>query len=252
MRVWDHMAGRLSQFVLPEAASNFTMDLIARHQMVREGTQALDVGCGAGKYAIALQKQGAQVTAIDFSGNMLEQAKLRAQEYQTGGINFLLGDWVEVEPAEKGWSKAFDLTLASMTPAVHAGPTFDKLIDTCRGWLLMTKACRRSNSITDRLRKLLFDTESATDEADTDVFYAFRSLWERGMFPQLDYEQRRWRNRKTLAEAIPFFTDRIESKNYLTDVQKVQLAEYLSLIARDGFVEEITHATVVAIYCYMA
>ncbi|MGH7318675.1 MAG: class I SAM-dependent methyltransferase, partial [Candidatus Rokuibacteriota bacterium] len=42
------------------------------------GSRVLDVGCGAGREAIALAKRGLRVTAIDVQPAMIEQARLEA------------------------------------------------------------------------------------------------------------------------------------------------------------------------------
>jgi len=53
--------------------------------------RALDLGCGAGRHAIWLAKQGWRVTAVDFSGEALRQARRRAVEL---GVEI---DWVEAD-----------------------------------------------------------------------------------------------------------------------------------------------------------
>ncbi len=47
--------------------------------------EILDLGCGTGRYSIALSKKGAIVTAVDFSKEMLAVAKKKAKNAQ---INF--------------------------------------------------------------------------------------------------------------------------------------------------------------------
>ena len=47
---------------------------------VQPGERALDVCCGTGDVAFALQQSGAEVTALDFSAAMLAVAQLRAEK----------------------------------------------------------------------------------------------------------------------------------------------------------------------------
>ena len=59
---------------------------------VKPGDRALDVCCGTGDLAFALNQSGADVTALDFSPAMLAVAEQRAQSRSQGLIKFLRGD----------------------------------------------------------------------------------------------------------------------------------------------------------------
>jgi 2-polyprenyl-3-methyl-5-hydroxy-6-metoxy-1,4-benzoquinol methylase len=61
-----------------------------------QGRRLLDVGCGAGRYAIELAGRGAQVTGIDFSDEMLTMAKVRASEAELeGSADFVSADFID-------------------------------------------------------------------------------------------------------------------------------------------------------------
>ncbi|MFA7330372.1 MAG: class I SAM-dependent methyltransferase [Candidatus Delongbacteria bacterium] len=53
------------------------------------GQAVLDLGCGTGRHALWLAAQGAQVTALDFSPGMLEQARAKPG---AGAVRFLCHD----------------------------------------------------------------------------------------------------------------------------------------------------------------
>ncbi|MDD4801924.1 MAG: class I SAM-dependent methyltransferase [Syntrophomonas sp.] len=55
----------------------------------KKGISVLDLGTGAGFFAIILRKLGCQVTAVDFSSEMLAQAEINAQEKDARGISFI-------------------------------------------------------------------------------------------------------------------------------------------------------------------
>lgn len=56
------------------------------------GLRALDVGTGAGFYAFLLADLGFEVTAIDYSNNMIENAKNNSRELGYGNIKFVQMD----------------------------------------------------------------------------------------------------------------------------------------------------------------
>lgn len=77
--------------------------------------RAIDVGCGLGDNAIALENAGYETTAFDFSSDAIEWAKKRFSDFS---IEFHVQDLFDL-PAE--WSEKFDLvhecyTLQSIPP----------------------------------------------------------------------------------------------------------------------------------------
>lgn len=57
---------------------------------VHPGKRALDVCCGTGDVALALAKQGATVTGVDFSAKMLDKARIRGKGQ--AGLRFVEAD----------------------------------------------------------------------------------------------------------------------------------------------------------------
>jgi SAM-dependent methyltransferase len=67
------------------------LDAAARHKHKVESI--LDIGCGTGGHALRLAKQGFDVTGVDASASMLEEAKLKSASLKSGKApNWLLGD----------------------------------------------------------------------------------------------------------------------------------------------------------------
>ena len=56
-----------------------------------EGGDALDLGCGPGRHAVALAKRGFRVTAVDLSAFHLGKARARAADASVA-IDFVEGD----------------------------------------------------------------------------------------------------------------------------------------------------------------
>lgn len=79
------------------------------------GCKAIDVGCGLGDNAIALENAGYKTTAFDFSNDAINWARSR---FETSSIEFLVGDLFDLP---EHWVGNFDLvhecyTLQSIPP----------------------------------------------------------------------------------------------------------------------------------------
>lgn len=82
------------------------------------GQQILDVGCGSGRYAVALATGGAQVVGLDFAGNMLLLAEALAQEQGVASrCRFLNADFLEHD-----FDQTFHISLAIGFFDYIAGP----------------------------------------------------------------------------------------------------------------------------------
>ena len=60
-------------------ATEQQVDWLMRKMSLRPGDALLDLGCGAGRHAIALAKRGLRVTGVDISEPMLRHARARAK-----------------------------------------------------------------------------------------------------------------------------------------------------------------------------
>jgi malonyl-CoA O-methyltransferase len=72
------------------------------------GLSALDIGCGTGRHAIRMAREGAHVSAVDFSTGMLERARERAGDLK---IDFRIHDLSEVLPFP---DESFDRVMCSL------------------------------------------------------------------------------------------------------------------------------------------
>lgn len=87
---------------------------LARHLRVDAGTSVLDLGCGIGRWSRLLARRGANVTGVDVSASMLEEARKRtAKEGLTDRIDYQVGDL-----STFNLERTFDLVL-SVTVVQH-------------------------------------------------------------------------------------------------------------------------------------
>lgn len=81
---------------------------ITSHFSIGRGARICDFGCGPGLYTLALAKEGAAVTGVDFSRRSIEYAKQTAALNQVS-IHYVLDNYLEFETNEK-----FDLVMMIM------------------------------------------------------------------------------------------------------------------------------------------
>ena len=246
---WNGMAEKFSTRELPTAKESIGMRIIERENMVCKDSEVLDVGCGGGRYSFALEALGAEVTATDFSPEMIKKAR-ESGENRGSRVCFSLDDWHSLNLQEKNWGKKFDLVLANMTPAVVSADTFMKLIEASRGWVVMVGPTRRTNSILDDLNSLV-NADSDRKTLDEAFAYAFDLAWLTGGCPKLEYEEQVWKNDLPLKEAINEYTLRISSAHELTDRDKEKIKEYLGNVAVDGIVPETSNTSLAAMYWHV-
>lgn len=78
---WNRRAPSYTEVILKNLAGQWESvwaDELIRNFPEGEGLRVLDIGTGPGFYAIILAKRGYQVTAVDYSEGMLEEAKHNA------------------------------------------------------------------------------------------------------------------------------------------------------------------------------
>lgn len=88
--------------------------------------RALDLGCGAGFFSLILHELGCLVTAVDFSEEMLDQARKNAEEKGCEGIRFLQMDAQDL----KFPNEAFDLVVTRNVTWIlpHAKKAYAEMI----------------------------------------------------------------------------------------------------------------------------
>ena len=86
----------LTNRMLRKPALKKRLDLSLNAIDHREPRKILDIGCGSGVASIPLAQAGHNVTAIDFSEEMLKLARARAQEANVD-VDFQVADFMEKE-----------------------------------------------------------------------------------------------------------------------------------------------------------
>ncbi len=247
LNMWDSMAPRFGSHEQPTIEDDWFLRLLSDNQMFDGRSRVLDVGCGTGGHAIALAGECESVVAVDFSDRMLDIARDRVADAGVTNVEFRQLDWHSSDLDELGYREAFDLVFARMTPAIQSADTFMKLDEASRGWCAMSKPTRRTDPVSDELKRLL-NIEGKRETADGEIVYAFDLLWQRGLFPRFEYEKTQWNGQRSLEEAYGLYVNRLKSYRALTAEEEQTAKDYLESLLVDGTVAEQTDTTITTIY----
>lgn len=100
------------EFIFP--VNEKTINFIVKN--LKNGSDILDVACGAGEQSIELLKRGFNVDSIDLEGKMIEKAKKKSDKLNLSS-NFIQGDMTKIDEIFK--DKKFDCIFCIGNSIVH-------------------------------------------------------------------------------------------------------------------------------------
>jgi SAM-dependent methyltransferase len=120
---WDSRAKRFASRMTVETATTDPLYRRLRRVTARRST-VLDVGAGAGRFALALAPHVAAVTAVDASAAMLDICRRRARRLGLANVECVPGRWedTDVVPADVAFS-------SYVLPLVADAPRFLRKLD---------------------------------------------------------------------------------------------------------------------------
>jgi len=140
------------------------LEAIRNHGVDFAGVHVLDLGCGAGSYAVPLARAARLVTALDISPVMLERLRSSAEALGITNIRCVECDWAEYEPAEK-----FDIVFCSRSPAIRDAAALRKACNALSQWgIFLHFAGKVRASDTHTLGTALLDLHGVKRKVRTD------------------------------------------------------------------------------------
>ena len=92
-KIWDERAEDFEIKELPSAENNEFLRYLYEKARPDRSMSALDIGCGGGKYSLALAKDVKEAAGTDVSGRMLEAARRYARKEQLSNVSFYKEDF---------------------------------------------------------------------------------------------------------------------------------------------------------------
>ena len=205
---WDKSAGDYQRIYRagPNAYNKKLMDFLQAAGMVFPGCRVLDVGCGVGKYGSYFAALGCDITLMDISAEMLRRADENMRPY-SGPWRTVLADFNSVSPDHPDLAGGFDLSISTMSPAIHDPATVEKLSTMTRGWCFVTNFVSWRQPLRDS-----FYTALGYDPAEAMAGGVIGDLEKTvrlaGYEPHLRYESYDWTDERSPREAAEYLIKR--------------------------------------------
>lgn len=250
-QIWDGAAEDFAKKPVPDFESNPFLSLLNSKSLLMPDTAALDVGCGAGAYSIALATRVKKAVGVDIAPAMVARGRERAEALGLSNVTFSVLDWEKADIDLLGFRGQFDLVFAHMTPAISDFSGFDKMNLCSRAYCAMSKPTRRQNSVQEAICALVGIDERVADHSDDTIPYAFSYLWLKGCSPEITYRTEQWHSEKTLEDAAAWHINRTKLQKELTREEEQAVRTYLQSISENGMVTEETATTIITMHWHV-
>ena len=248
---WDKASAtyNTSQKELENRRLSKTLDIFRRNHLLFGGMKILEIGCGPGQLALELARQGAHVTALDFSSGMLDRFRADLDADPSGEelsqrVDLFQVDWHGVDIKERGWEKAFDLVIAFMSPGVSTPTAFDKMMACSRrGCAIRGWAEKQPDPVLAKLWEDILG--KPLDDKPQSILYKLNLLFSRGIFPEICFDKVYFDQTLALEEEIQkqeAFFSRVWEEGQLGtmawEAVDIRIKELLTAMAEDGMIHK--------------
>ncbi|MEG0856519.1 MAG: methyltransferase domain-containing protein [Terrisporobacter sp.] len=247
INLWDAKADHFGNYEIPNFEDDKFLSLLLEKDLVQENYEVLDVGCGGGKYTLAIASKCNYITGIDLSPRMIEYGNENKEKFNVNNVTFKIEDWHDLDIRNSQYYKKYDLVYASMTPAVQSYETFYKLCEASKGYCLIRCNTKRSDSVYDEIRNIL-NINHNNRSSNLDFMYSFNMLCLEGYEPQTDYEEKIWYSKETIDKAYDIYIKRAKIEKNINEDEEEKIKTYLESICEDGYICEEIKATIATLY----
>lgn len=207
---WNRMADNY-QAVFRLGLNEYNTALLhfwQEEKMLFPGARVLDIGCGVGKYGTYLAKLGYDVTLTDISDEMLRHAERNMAPFSTPWAVYRC-DFNEVTGQEEVFAKGFDLTISTMSPAIHDAQTVLKMSSMTHGWCFIARFYDWEQPFRNQLmEKIGFTPKQQHNDFKNDCAAMVQMVSEAGYVPMVKYVDYNWSDARTPEEMAEYMSKR--------------------------------------------
>ena len=185
-----------------------------------EGKDIIDIGCGTGIYGLVIARKARKVLCFDISDGMINILKEETQKLNIKNVETIVGDFRDYNFDK--YKKAFDISFASMTPAIKDSKDVLKMEYLSKefcvyiGW-----AGRRENKVYDEV----FNYFKIKPHVPSGYFDVKKVLDERNVKYETFIFEDEWEWIGSLDEAVDEFYNRIKLDNI--EIKKEEIRDFL-------------------------
>ncbi len=229
---WDRLAGQFDALPVPDWERDPFLRILSELPVWDSEPQALDLGCGAGRYSIALAPKCAQVLGTDLSPEMIGFANRKKELFHADNSSFVCEDWDAVDPVGKQYAGRFDLIIAHMTPALKDLDSLRKMNACSRGWCAMASFRRREAPLQKELLRYLGLQDSFSPGRMIPEF--FEDLYRQGMSPRVSYYERDDSRKMSPKDAVAFFSGSLHGVDTVSGETELKIRDFVQSHIVDG------------------
>ena len=185
---WDTMAKHFNALKIPQWGEDAFLKCIEELPVWDGNANILDLGCGAGRYSIAMADRASHIIGSDISGKMIEFANEKKKEFKKENIEFINENFEDINVKSRGYEKKFDLIIGHMTPAIREVADIKKMNEACKGYCAMATFMDRKSDLNKELYEFLGIKDRKTATEHIPDFFSY--LYENGHMPKVTYYHR--------------------------------------------------------------
>lgn len=220
------------------------LSFLSERKMLFPSARVIDIGCGVGKYAAYFASIGCDLTLVDISEPMLSRAENNLRGFNVP-LRAMLGDFNAISENELTLFGKFDLSVSTMSPAVHDFKTVQKLSRITDGYCFVTDFVSWNQPVRDKFYSLLGLNANPRSGLNERMVAIYNAVIQAGFKPEVRREPYSWSDKRAPADAAEFFLSRHKSPEASDPALLKKAVDAASrLSGSDGMVDDRVDAEV--------